>query len=395
MPSITVYQPTNSLVVTACAASIFFSIVISSQTLNLFINFTTSGGSILEKIHPAVYLIIFAKIVSLFLNGPKTKEGFNTAILIMSWTVLFIYLVITNKFGYAAIIINNFIAAIILYSLILDFSMPDLRKLTSILIFLAVIQAILVISEYTIGTTFLPVIQEEKYFRPAGLAGHPIFAGVLANVGMLATYLFVNRYAANRLLILLFIANISVLGVRGPLIVCVIILFTTLLWPKNAKHRHLKYRLLDFLFIFSSLLLVVIFLLGGSFDRVLDLGLFDTSSLSRIYVFNMLDLFTITELWFGIEAARVELFLEHLKLSYVESPFVAQIIIGGIILAVPAHLLIILFTLNIYRVSKLLCVVILFMLFSTLIFSSKNTLPLVLAALMGCASLQKKQHAFD
>lgn len=360
--------------------AVILAFILSASTLNLFINYTTPGGMFYEKFHPYVYVLFGGYLVCLFSNSVQAKTSPQLVAMTFFCIFLILFLIINGKLSYAVVVVNNYWAPLILFSFILTFSESSLNKISKVFLILTVAQAIITIIEFYVGTTFLPVTQEKAYFRPAGLAGHPLNAGLIAVLGLLATRDFIKNYFVSRTLLLLFLGELLILGVRGSLIFAALILIFELIFPKSIN-RNATFRMLDSLF-FASIILAVFGAINyGALDRFIALGIWDGSAQSRLKVFDLLKILNSEEFRSGVSYDRIGLYLEHLRLNYIESPFITHVVIGGLGFAIATHAFLGILILYIGKYSKFLAVAMLFYLVTTLSFSAKTPLLLLFTLL--------------
>lgn len=384
----------SSLLYQASVVAIVLAFVLSAPTLNLFMHFTLAGGNALEKFHPYVYLLFGAYFVSVLSQNASPGRTPQLTAMSLFCAALFLLLFLNGRSGYATVVANNYWAPLILFGFVLTFSEEALEKISRLFLWLAAAQAMMVILEFFLGSTFLPVTQEFAYFRPAGVSGHPLNAGVIAVLGLLATRDFVKDYFVSRAMLLLLTTELLVLGVRGSLLFAALILVVELLKPK-LSNRASRFRVLDLVFVGVIFVTLLIAMSIGALDRFAALGFWDGSAQSRFRVFDVLALLSDAEFRNGVPYDRVGLYLDHMRLNYIESPFIAHVIAGGIGFAIAAHAFLLMLIVYIGKHSKLLALAMLFYLVSSLTFSSKTPLMIFFVLLAAVNRARAVQSASE
>lgn len=374
--------------------TLILAFVISGPMLNSIVNFTTAGGSPFEKIHPFVYVIAlgwffeFSFVRRFAIRRPDQYSGMAVA-----WFFLMIGLLGIGSAGYATTVLNNFFFPLILASQMMHLSENRVLKLGKIFLTLMVLQSALVFGEFALGRTLFPAKQEIAYFRPAGFSGHPLSAGQYALLAILTTQLVVCRPMISRLLLLLFLSSLLVIGSRSALLIGSLLVAVELLRPFRIR-RTAWTGIFDFGAAIVAIFAVIAALALGGLDRFLERGIWDVSAQSRLVVFDVFDILNNYEVYYGIEYERLDMYLEFLRLNYVESPFVAQTVVGGVFFAFAAHLLIIAAFLPTLRANPLFFGTIMALLVSSLALSSKGTFPVlatVVASVTFIASNAQKE----
>lgn len=386
----------DRLVYTTSLLALFLAFVVSGPLFNQVAHYTTSDGSPIEKLHPFVYVIALGWILDfVFFRHKAIRRPDRYSALAAAWFLLVIFLVGIGSAGYATTVLNNFVFPLILVSQILRLSHDRATSLGKIFLVLMIVQTVLVFGEFAVGRTLFPATQEAAYFRPAGFAGHPLSAGQYALLAILTTRVVVLRPMASRFMILLFLASLTIIGSRSALLVGTMLVLFELLRPSSIRRNALS-AVFDFgAAILAGLVFLTALALGG-LDRFLERGIWDGSSQSRIAIFDIFNLLDSSELLHGVGYDRLDLYLEFLRQNYVESPFVAQVVVGGIFFAIAAHALIVASFLPTLRASPLFFFTMIGVLVSSLAFSSKGTFPLlasILAAVMIAVSKAHKRES--
>lgn len=354
------------------------AVFISPTLLNQFMNFTIDGGTFIEKFHPAVYIIILICVIDFLKRRSFGLEKANAAFeLARLWAAVAAGLAMFDAAGYSAVTINNFCVPLLLISLICTLDARSVIILGKVLILLLVVQTMLIFFEFFAGWTLLVVRQEMLSFRPAGFAGHPLEAGRFAVIALLLTRICISSYFYSRAFLLLFFTSLLVIGSRSALMIGTVLIIFELIWPFMLASK-LRVRLLDGGFAFALVASVPLAMAAGGLNRLLERGIWDDSARSRIEVFDVFSLLSPDEMWKGVGYDRVQLYLDFLGQNYVESAFVAQVVVGGVVFAIVAHVLIIASVAAALKSSPTVFFCALAFLFSSIAFSSKSVFPLLL-----------------
>lgn len=187
------------LLTTACVSLTF---LISGPTLNAFgIEYVTTGGNPLFKIHPATYLSVFTIIV-LALGGELNhyleiirEEKFGLTYYLLSWLALELF-IITSIDMPATGTIDTFLLAGMLAFLIFGLKENEKSGVEIFIDLFILANCIISIGELLLGSRFIPVtigslklgiMHFPNEWRPGGFLGHP-----LANATVTGSYFLIN-----------------------------------------------------------------------------------------------------------------------------------------------------------------------------------------------------------
>lgn len=366
----------------AVASALVVAFTLSPALLNLFVSYTIPGGSLIEKLHPFSYFILLAWVIDLFfIRNGRLRSPNQSMYLAGAWAIVSIYLCVVGDFGYAIVLTNNFVFPLIFISLLSTLEYKDHFLLAKIFLGLMVAQTFLVLFEFWVGGTLVPIRQENQYFRPAGFSGHPLIAGQLALLAIVATRFTIQSAVISRALIFLFLLSLLVIGSRFALLVGAVLVLIEFFRPFRVRHNFSS-GLGSYILLVCLVLGLVVAVDAGAIDRFIDKGIWDSSSKSRIEVFYLFDIMSSEEFSQGVEYERIQQYLDAISQTYIESAFVAQVVLAGIFVAVIAHLLIVYSFIPVLKFSfSFFLMLILFLAFS-LVFSSKGPAPLLIYFVM-------------
>jgi hypothetical protein len=366
----------------------------SPTFLNQFMNYTLPGGGFFEKFHPASYLSGVLLVVTLLSTSHRRPLDKYLLTVLAMFVLIAAYLAAREKTALAAVVIDVHIAPTILLLALSRLNFGRVRALMALFVGVAVLNALIVIFEYATGASLVPVPgRQELFFRPSGLADHPIMAGTVFYCAMLvaARGVVPPRLARPLLLLLLFVTALC--GVRGPLAMALLILLAHVVRP-FAPRRGVFDRLFDFGLIPLLPIAILAAVSMGFLDRILTLGLWEESSQSRFLIFDAVGLLSSSEFWSGVDGYYVaeSLASQTTGGKLIENAFVLAVLQAGFPSALMLAVSVISLHARAMRKNLLFSAAILFVAFSTLGFGVKNPIPLAIAM---AGYLIYRQHLED
>ncbi len=301
--------------------------------LNLFVNYTIPGGSVFSKFHPASY----AAALLLFLMLEKSVAApmrFDRHLFkfLGVFLVLMGYCAIMGKGAFAAIIVDIYIAPIILLLALSRLDTESVRKICALFVWIAVANAIVVMIDYLRGKYTLPVFQfllYQDFFRPAGFAGHPTMASAMSTYAIF--FVLAGAVSSNlrRPLMLVLFLSVVLCKERSNLALSGLIILINFFRPLSPRENQWDY-IIDFGMVFVIPALIFAAFLYGAFDRILVLGIWDASSQSRFLIYNSLSLISHEQFMYGVSNdVGTYLAEKTVKGEYVESSIVIAIFAAG------------------------------------------------------------------
>jgi len=316
---------------------------IPTDLLDLFVHYSTLGGSIFEKIHPGAYLLLalgglvfFTQDTSTNLRDRSVKNG-SYALLVAMGAAIVVGL-LTGRTAGVSYILDSLILGPIVGLIMLRMSPRGQSKILVYILTLLIINDFLLFFEFATHFRLMPYRLHEPYFRPTGFLGHPLLNG-LVNATAIA-FVWVTPWSNARKLALsiFFMAACFAAGARMATIASVLatVMCTWVELGQSAR----KGRIDEGAFITIAiaamafvLIVITIVVLSGLAERLIGFGLFnDQSSQSRFQIYQIFNYMSFTQLMFGISHEWANYMITNiLNLPGSESPIVDFVIQFGII----------------------------------------------------------------
>ena len=332
-------------------------------------NYTLPGGGILQKFHPATYLVagVFIWMSShKFPTYRENERNYNFAFIII---LLVFYAISIGNFGYTSIMIDIFLAPAVFSIILQRLNQQNQAYLLKVFIFITCINTIVVAIELAGQRSFLDYEQEFSYFRPAGIFGHPIATGAICCIAMISCRHVVTNTITKRTILAILLFQVSMCGVRGALAVATIVFLSDIIAPQKRTMRVVAY---DMLVLLAVLFTVLIFESLGVFDRILARGVWDDSAASRFDIFNIFSIMSDNEFWLGTSPERILMYAQSLNQSRIENSFVVGVYQCGFISSIVLFAAIFLYFLKPSLKSSNFLILLVFIVFGTLYFGVKS-----------------------
>jgi hypothetical protein len=344
------------------------------------------GGSEIEKIHPATYLLFAAFSLSLvndqqFRSRVVARVATDPALLafISAVTVTAAYCCFVRGASASPFIDTFFVAIMttIIVTCIPIESIAFLRRLIDVFFLLNIA---MIFWESAAHTTFFPSyligisspseiptnmreLEAANFFaRPCGLFGHPLNAALLLGVYCISTLAAMTARLsmgtiARLIMVILSYAAIFSTASRSSMVATTIALGAYFVYSaiRSGMTGHINRVAVGFAFTTVAFVVPVclVLLSIGFFDAMLDRFQFDYgSALSRDYALALLDRASASDLWFGLPQQTVLGLQEAYGLPQIEISWVNFILVGGIVTAFPLFVTYFLF---LFRSVRLYC----------------------------------------
>lgn len=305
------------------AALVFLRLMISDPLMNLVVNYSGDGGSIIEKIHPCTQGMILLLLLTLL----KVRVTFTRAevvvvrqmFILMGVIVALVILVQmagrSIAMGYLLeTYIGGCLAGLLLYAL------PDDRRrlIGNTIVFYIVLNSAVAIVEKAGAFRFYPYPFNEATFRPTAFTSHPLAIG-LYNAGA-TVFILATRWSApvkaGALLITIMGAFAS--GARTGAIFTVISVVLALAitrMPGATGEGRLRLRVLLFgTMLFGGALLIALAASAGFLERF-EGGYVDENAQARIDVYKVFEWVSWNDILFGADLLVIKaMVMERLKL---------------------------------------------------------------------------------
>ena len=317
---------------------------ITPEMMNTVVEYTTDGGSFLEKLHVGTYAIFLLVPVVLF-SRPFYLEGDDIRRFkdLLRFTVLIVlliaFLMAVGRSSAAGLFIDSYIVAGAC-GLILLASSRDMRRVIgdSVLV-MNLISAALGIVEFLLQQRLIYYHFEEEYFRPTALTDHPLTFGMtcaatIAFVAMTRWKLWVKLAA-----MLLLVVATAASGARFALLLMlaeVLALVLLVPWTSFSRRNERRAKLAVLLIIAGAgSLLFAVLGAAGAFNRFSD-GIIDQNFFARTDIYAIFGMVRWQEIVFGADMLEImKIVNTKIGLPYIESSPVYLTFLVGAPLAAP------------------------------------------------------------
>lgn len=314
-------------------------VTLTPLLLDLVLDYTADQGSIVEKLHPALYGFAGVAIVGL-LCFRITLDTWEVAVVrtmmafLAGLVTLIVLTTLAGRGGNAGFLVDTYAGACFCALLFL-FPIAWRNAVGQILVGWMVVSALVALVEFALKTRFQPFTETEYSFRPIGLAGHPLELGMWNAVGL--SFCAATEWS-RRTKVAVCLVLLLALGASGARLALMIGLVSALVLALGATGTGLSSRkrmerriiVLTAAFVVVPLLLAVLFAAGG-LARFQD-GLVDSNSRARVDIYRVFDYLTWPEFLLGSDIAKVrKIALDRLRLEFIESSIVIFVSQFGLI----------------------------------------------------------------
>lgn len=322
-----------------CVA-IVLRVMIGDGILNLVERYTSEGGSLIEKIHPAVYVmllcgfVIYATVGLRFL--PQERSEVRACLMLAGLLALIGAInILVGRGSSAGYVIDSYITTLLIAVLL--YAMPhSWRAIVGLLVIGAIaFNSAFMMVEFGLGRTLVPAALEAAEFRPAGFLGTPLTVGVLN----LATAILVISLPINTLIkagcIALLTLGILIAGARTAMLATSVVIPLALIlaaWQRRSGMSAgvTAVTILLVAIIAGPLIFVAANELG--FLARFQSGYIDDSAQTRIEIYRVFDYVSWKEILFGSDLLTLKKIVnDKLGIQFIESAIVFFIFDFGLI----------------------------------------------------------------
>jgi hypothetical protein len=317
------------------AAGLVLRAGLNANLLNLFLPYSSAGGSAILKIHPGSYLLLFTGMVALptVLAGTPMRRNplaIATVLLIVVVVLVGASMIFGHDNGSMGYLVDTILIAPMSLIAMARLSIGQRIMAGRFILGLLFANGVISVPEFLVQRRLLPYPFDEAVFRPTGLFSHPLEEGLICVAAL--PYLFlVNWPEMTRWVLLITIAitvSISQARIATLVAACIIPLGLGYLLHQHHRAGRISGAALFVLATTMMLGLPLLVMAGwelGIFER-LSLGLADPSAYSRIDVYDIFRYFSWNDILFGIGLDRAYFYAKHgLGLDTIESPIVMAI----------------------------------------------------------------------
>ncbi|MEO9231390.1 MAG: VpsF family polysaccharide biosynthesis protein [Devosia sp.] len=324
------------------AVAIVIRIVISPQMLNLVVDYTSDGGSLLGKLHTGTYAI-FVLLPLVLISRPIRLQALEigkfrgllrfSAVLI----VLTIYLFSVGRAGSSGFLLDTDLSAAAAGLIALALGRESRRALGELVLCVLIASAVLGIIEAALKIHFLPFGVAEEEFRPIGLTSHPLALGALCCLGVGFAPLAPWRLWLRVVAMLVLFLGCAASSARLALMMTVFEILALMLfvpWPRLTPQaeRRAKFAALMLTLLLGAALITVL-LSAGLLYRFRD-SLFDQSFMARIEIYQIFGYVSSSQILFGMGIdSLTALVRDKLGMDFIESTPVFITMVFGVFAA--------------------------------------------------------------
>jgi hypothetical protein len=314
-------------------------------------HYTTPGGNVLERLHPATYLLYLAFLVLAVPVNPAryiaAMAASHPAMVVHAAAMAMIMAYCTWRFGISgAAFINESlmmpaVTAMVLYGLPHSWR----RRIFLVAVALLLLDAAIGLVEYAAKARLIPYFisgkpHEEPIFRSTALLGHP-----LKNAAVLATFLCALAVIQRPRALVFLSAGLITLsllafGSRTAFVLCAAAggLAALVLTFRALRIENFSYgKLLGILMLVLAAPMAggALYAIFGAESRIAQTLFWDTSAESRLFAFRAFERVSPAEIAFGIGPEGIDRVLTYLKqfttLTDIENAWILLLLNFGLI----------------------------------------------------------------
>lgn len=335
------------------AAALF--ITVSTFLLDLFgWHYGAPGGSVIEKMHPATWVLVLTLFLSASARGNPLSALISAAhahpailIYLAAVAVLIVQAIVILKSPFTTYI-DTFLTPAIVFLLLHQMTEKRGRSLSVLLHNLFFINALIGIAEFVFGFRVTPfVIEGIEYgqeWRSSALLGHPLSNALMTGCYVLALALGAGRELPYFYRLAIFIVtalSMVVFGGRAATLILVILLTLLLLRKFLGVLAGRPFDLRTVWFILATIPFAI-----AAFAVFYDMGFFDEfigritddegSASTRLAMFDLFHHLTWYDLAFGPDPTVLQTYINIYGLNLgIESFWVAMVLYNGFVVAIP------------------------------------------------------------
>lgn len=291
--------------------------------------YTSEGGSMVEKIHPANYLI-YAAFVSVTISNLMQRRAStfwrddDWSIFAGGMGICALYTCASSGSGNLIALLDTFIPAGLAAVILSNATSSTRDILRRAIAFALLLNACLALAESATGARLVPIpeplVNNEREFRPTALYDHPLTGAATTAIGLYLVPAVKQHPIAATIYIGLLASGMLAFGGRIAILVIgalILVVYTRVILKQLLADRQLSLRVLTSL-LAGCLALTCggALLADGIGTRLREHAYWDASAQVRIDQFHVLDYLTWPQLLFGCRRADLLSIYEPLRLSY-------------------------------------------------------------------------------
>ncbi|WP_460448007.1 VpsF family polysaccharide biosynthesis protein [Alsobacter sp. SYSU BS001988] len=313
-------------------AALLSRFVLSENLLNAVIDYSSDGGSVLEKIHVGTYLgagllalALLTTRIALLPAEVRILRQFGWLLAVIA--ALTAVVVLAGNSVSAGFLVDTYVSSALACALMFVLPPGSRRRIGDALLIFMALSSLVAIAEKAVGLRLLPYPYVENGFRPTGLTSHPLVVG-LFNAGSIA-FVMATRWpgwAKAAAMLLLVVAAFAAGARTGALLAAGVALVSALTMPlaNPDPAQRLKTRgliLLGLVCLVPIALPVMAQL--GLLERFITDGYVDDSANARVEIYRIFGLVDWRDILLGADPLWIKkLAFEKLGFEFIESPVV-------------------------------------------------------------------------
>lgn len=330
------------LLVLAIAGAFLLRFGLSPSVLNVFVFYTTEGGSILEKFHWGTYAILLMLPVALVTRPILLETAdiprFRALLRFCVGTgALIVPMLALGRTAPAGYLVDTYLVAGAAGMLMYCINAASRRVVVMVVVYYVLASALLGIVEAVTETRINPYYYLEAVFRPTGLTDHPLSLGLLCATGIGCVAATDWKIWVRVAAILLLVVGVAASGARFATLLAgaqLLALLVLVPWPglTPRSERRAKTVVLV-LVVLGGAALVAVLVAGGMLSRFSS-GVVDENFFARITIYRIFTLTSPADILFGTDIEGVLAIVNsELDLPFIESSPVVFIYQLGLPLA--------------------------------------------------------------
>ncbi|MBQ4834143.1 VpsF family polysaccharide biosynthesis protein [Pseudoalteromonas sp. MMG010] len=322
---------------------LFSAFILSAYLLeNLGIQYVSEGGSAVIKIHFYSYLLMLLTAFICITRGINHSwlqlGGFRLVWLlsIISIAIVIVYGLIRFGTSGMAYLIDTIFVPLLLFFTLAQLNTNHKIKLLRFIAYMLLLNSVIAILEFAMGTTLMAVeFAHFSFFRSTALLNFPL-NNALITAALTPILLNHTRLPALAYFAISFLALFA-FGGRAALAIFIVGMLLFMLpevvrfFSTGVKVTKVQFALIQGLFFFLIMGLVLILALTPIGARVLSKLYIDNSAQARFDVFTILDQLTVEEWLFGASQQLINNIAFYIDINVIENYIIGWVVSFGLL----------------------------------------------------------------
>lgn len=306
-------------------------VLVGDGILNLVEHYTSDGGSLIEKIHPGIYLMFLCGFViyaAVGLRFSSAEHDEIRALLLLTGflTALGAINIALGRGSSAGYVIDTYVATLLIGVLLYALPHSWREKAGLLVISLIVFNSCFMMLEFSVGHVLLPQALEAAEFRPSGFLGTPLTVGVLN----LTTAILLISLRMNVLLkaagVALLAIGIFIAGARTAMLISSVIIPVALVLAAYQRKEGMSAGVAAVVILLAAVIAgPLIFIVASELGFLARFqgGYLDDSAQTRIEIYRVFEYVSWNEILFGSDLLNLKRIVnDKLGIQFIESAIV-------------------------------------------------------------------------